>query len=295
MIDFFPQFHNSHCHTASGTFPVITGGQGMPVLFLHGFPQTHVIFHKIAPLLSDKITMVMSDLRGYGAAPKPPTDDRHSPYSKREMAADMIAVMDSLGHERFAIVGHDRGARVAHRLARDYPARVTHLSVLDIAPTLTMYEGTNKEFATAYYHWFFLIQNAPFPERLINHDPAFYLRAKFNAWSASEGWLDEDAFAHYLAAFSNPETVHASCEDYRAAAGIDLDHDKTDLGQKLQMPVQALWGKQGFVGKTYDVIATWQEVAEHVTGHAVSGGHFLPEEAPRETAEALLSFWGLQS
>ena len=314
MTEFYNGFHRLTCPTTIGDFTVIHNGpkDNSPsdkpvVLLLHGYPQTHIIFRKIAPLLQDKVTMVMADLRGYGDAPKPPSDSTHSPYSKRAMAGDMVQIMDRLGYQRFALVGHDRGGRVGHRLARDYPDRVTHLSVLDIAPTYAMYEATDMAFARAYYHWFFLIQKAPLPERLIGADPEFYLRTKFGSWSGQDpdtqlpddslgndsSWLDKNAFAHYLAAFESPLTIHASCEDYRAAASIDLEHDKADNDDKLAMPVQCLWGQKGFVGKNYDVIAEWEKVAQNVTGKAVQGGHFVPEEAPDETANALLSFWGL--
>lgn len=295
MDNFYPEFTTKKITTPIGAFDVCTGGTGMPVLCLHGYPQTHAIFYKMAPLLSPYATMVMTDLRGYGSAPKPATDDRHSPYAKREMAGDMIAIMDALGYDKFAVVGHDRGGRVAHRLAKDYPERVTHLTVLDIAPTLTMYEQTNMAFAKAYYHWFYLIQPAPLPETMIGADPAFFLSQKFQSWSGSQDWLSEQAHAAYLAAFSNPQVIHASCEDYRAAASIDLAHDQEDRDILLSCDVQALWGETGFVGKTYDVIAEWQKCAKRVCGHAVPGGHFLPEEAPHETAEALLSFWKIPS
>lgn len=304
MTKFYDGFQTVTCPTTIGDFTVIHNGPteqqttDKPViLLLHGYPQTHAIFRKLAPLLQDKVTMVMADLRGYGNAPKPPSDSAHASYSKRAMAHDMMEIMDHLGHQKFALVGHDRGGRVAHRLARDHSHRVSHLCVLDIAPTYAMYEGTDMAFANAYYHWFFLIQKAPLPERLIGAEPEFYLRTKFAAWSGQNpddnGWLDETAFQHYLAAFRSPATIHATCEDYRAAATIDLDHDKADSGDKLQMPVQCLWGRKGFVGRTYDVIAEWEKVAINVTGHAVQGGHFVPEEAPDETARALLSFWGV--
>ena len=291
MTNFYPDFETKTISGPVGTHDVKIGGTGMPVLCLHGYPQTHAIFYKLAPLLTNHVTMILTDLRGYGTAPKPPTDASHSPYAKREMAKDMIAIMDALGYETFAVLGHDRGGRVAHRLAKDYPSRVTHLSVLDIAPTYAMYNQTDKAFATAYYHWFYLIQPAPLPEEMIGANPEFYLRQKMQSWSGSHNWLSDDAFAAYLDAFKNPDTIHGSCEDYRAAATIDLDHDSADLAVKLSCPVQALWGQAGFVGKTYDVIAEWEKCAHNVTGHSVPGGHYLPEEAPQETAAALLSFW----
>lgn len=291
MTDFYPDFETITIATDSGDFTVRRGGQGMPVLCLHGYPQTHIIFYKMAALLSPHITMIMADLRGYGDAPKPASDNHHAPYSKRAMAGDMAQIMTSLGYERFAVVGHDRGGRVAHRLARDYPERVTHISVLDIAPTLSMYEQTDMAFATAYFHWFYLIQPHPIPETMIGADPDFYLKSKTGLWSGSSDWLSDEALAEYLRCFRKDETIHASCEDYRASATIDLEHDRDDLEIKLPMPLQALWGEKGFVGRNYDVLAEWRAMANLVEGHSVSGGHFLPEEAPEETASALLSFW----
>ncbi|MDC0337837.1 alpha/beta hydrolase, partial [Alphaproteobacteria bacterium] len=210
-------------------------GMGPPLLLLHGYPQTGYMWHKIAPALASQFNVVIPDLRGYGDSDKPQTDTNHSPYSKRAMAADMMAVMTALGHDHFAVAGHDRGGRVAHRLARDYPDAVTHLAVLDIVPTEAMYGTTDKAFATAYYHWFFLIQPAPFPETLIGQDPAFFLHHKTGHWGRTKGAITDQAFAEYLRCFSNPATIHASCEDYRAAASIDLDHDAADRGEKLAM------------------------------------------------------------
>ena len=207
-------------------------GTGPPLLLLHGYPQTGYMWHKIAPALASQFSVVIPDLRGYGDSDKPETDANHSPYSKRAMAADMMALMTALGHDHFAVAGHDRGGRVAHRLARDNPDAVTHLAVLDIAPTEAMYGTTDKAFATAYYHWFFLIQPAPFPETLIGHDPEFFLHHKTGHWGRTKGAITDQAFAEYLRCFSNPATIHASCEDYRAAASIDLDHDAADSGQK---------------------------------------------------------------
>src|SRR6056300_746239 len=266
-------------------------GNGPPLLLLHGYPQTGYMWHKIAPQLAQQFSVVIPDLRGYGDSDKPQTDATHSPYSKRAMAADMMALMTRLGHDHFAVAGHDRGGRVAHRLARDNPDAVTHLAVLDIAPTKAMYGTTDKAFATAYYHWFFLIQPAPFPETLIGHDPEFFLHHKTGHWGRTKGAITDQAFAESLRCFSNPETIHASCEDYRAAASIDLDHDRADADQKLTMPVLALWGEQGFVGQTYDVVKEWQLVAKDVRGHAVPGGHFLAEESPVETVAALTRFF----
>jgi haloacetate dehalogenase len=268
----------------------IAGG-GPALLLIHGYPQTGYMWHKIATQLAANFTVIIPDLRGYGDSDKPPTDADHSPYSKRAMADDMVTIMNTLGHRKFAVAGHDRGGRVAHRLARDHGEAVSKLAVLDIAPTAAMYKATDKEFATAYYHWFFLIQPAPYPERLIGSDPRYFLEHKMGHWGRTEGAITDRAFAEYLRCFSNPETIHASCEDYRASASIDLEHDAKDASAKLKMPVLALWGDVGFVGRTYDVIAEWEKVAVNVSGHAVPGGHFLAEESPDQTLDALITFF----
>jgi len=266
------------------------GGNGPPLLLLHGYPQTHVIWHKIGPKLAEKFTVITPDLRGYGDSGKPESDANHAPYSKRAMAADQVEVMSALGFETFSVVGHDRGGRVAHRMVRDYPERINKIAVLDIAPTATMYGETDMAFASAYYHWFFLIQPNGLPEHLIGGDPEFYLTRKMAAWGKANDAITKEAFAEYLRCFSDPMTIHTTCEDYRASAGIDLEHDAEDAGNKTRSPLLALWGQDGFVGKTYDVLETWRAVASDVSGHAVPGGHFLPEEAPEETLAALLEF-----
>ena len=270
---------------------VCTKGDGPPLLLLHGYPQTGYIWHKIAPLLAKDFTVVVADLRGYGDSDKPPTSADHAVYSKRAMAADMIAVMAALGHQQFFVAGHDRGGRVAHRLARDYPQAVERLAVLDIAPTAMMYDTTDMQFATNYYHWFFLIQPAPFPETLIGRDPKFFLESKMRHWGKDRSAITEDAFDDYLRCFSNPDTIHASCEDYRASASIDLEHDAADAGQKLDIPLLVLWGATAMVGNKYDMLAAWREVAVDVSGFSVPGGHYLPEESPDETYQALLDFF----
>lgn len=270
---------------------VCTKGDGPPLLLLHGYPQTGYIWHKIAPQLARDFTVIIADLRGYGDSDKPPTSADHTVYSKRAMATDMISVMAALGHQRFFVAGHDRGGRVAHRLARDYPEAVERLAVLDIAPTTMMYDTTDMQFATSYYHWFFLIQPAPFPETLIGHDPKFFLERKMRHWGKNPDAITDDAFNEYLRCFSNPQTIHASCEDYRASASIDLVHDAADADRKLTMPLLALWGADGMVGNKYDMLAAWRDVAENVSGFAVPGGHYLPEEAPDETYRALLNFF----
>lgn len=281
----------SKCVTTKGTeINVKVAGNGPPLLLLHGYPQTHVIWHKIAPRLAEDFTVVVTDLRGYGDSGKPLSDVEHTPYSKRALAADQVEVMSSLGFSKFSVVGHDRGGRVAHRMVRDYPDRIGKVAVLDIAPTATMYGATDKKFASAYYHWFFLIQPNGLPEHMIGCDPEFYLSRKLAAWGKANGAITEEAFKEYLRCFSKPETIHATCEDYRASAGIDLEHDAANAGEKIDNPLLVLWGQEGFVASAYDVLNTWQDVASNVSGHAVSGGHFLPEEAPDETLKALLEF-----
>ena len=272
---------------------VRVAGSGPAVLLLHGYPQTHVCWHKVAPkLVEEGFTVVLSDLRGYGDSDKPSSDDTHSSYSKRVMAADQCELMQQLGYNTYGVAGHDRGARVAHRLARDYPDRVTALAVLDIAPTAHMYGQTERAFATGYYHWFFLIQPAPLPERLIGNDPEFYLRSKISAWSKGNSQaFSAEAMAEYVRCFKDKDCIAATCEDYRAAAGIDLDHDLEDRDTKLTMPVLVLWGVKGLVEKLYDVLNVWEEYANKVEGIALPCGHFLPEEKPEETSAALIGFF----
>ena len=270
---------------------ICSKGAGPPLLLLHGYPQTGYMWHKIAPRLAEDFTVVVADLRGYGDSDKPTSSEDHAVYSKRAMAADMMTVMTALGHSQFFIAGHDRGGRVAHRLARDYPQAVTKLAVLDIAPTAMMYDTTDMHFATSYYHWFFLIQPAPFPETLIGSDPKFFLESKMQHWGKDRTAITNDAFDEYLRCFSNPDTIHASCEDYRASASIDLEHDAADVGLKLDIPLLVLWGATAMVGNKYDMLCAWREVATDVTGFSVPGGHYLPEEAPDETYQALLDFF----
>lgn len=271
----------------------VIGGSGPPVLLLHGFPETRACWRKIAGDLARRFTVVAADLRGYGASSKPPGGRGHAAYAKRAMAADQVALMQALGFPRFRLVGHDRGGRVAHRLALDHPDAVERMAVLDICPTATMYAATDREFATAYYHWFFLIQPADFPERMIANNTHFFVRQTIASWSHTEGAFDEAILRHYVEAFFDPAAIHAACEDYRASATIDLAHDSESdaAGLKLTMPLLVLWGARGTVGKRFDVLATWREKsASSVTGHALDCGHFLPEEAPGETLRALLDF-----
>ena len=287
MLDGFQQ---DRITTTGAEINLRRAGEGPPLLLLHGYPQTHVMWHKIAPALAERFTVVLTDLRGYGDSAKPPGGDNHEAYSKRAMAQDQVEVMTALGFDSFAVAGHDRGARVGHRLALDHPERVSKLALLDIAPTLAMYERTDMAFASAYYHWFFLIQPYDLPERLIGADPDFYLEKKIGKWSRNDGAFTTAALAEYKRCFRDPATIHATCEDYRAAAGIDLEHDRADLGRKLACPVLALWGAKGVIERSYPVLEIWRDRARDVHGKALPCGHFLAEEAPTETVTELLNF-----
>lgn len=269
------------------------GGEGPPLLLLHGFPQSHAIWHAVAPRLAERHTLVMPDLRGYGDSAKPEGGPDHAAYSKRAMAADQVRLMRHLGFERFFVCGHDRGARVAHRMALDWPDAVARLMLLDISPTRTMYEATNQAFATAYYHWFFLIQPAPFPERMIASDARAYLHAKLGGWgSAGRGFYAPEALAEYERTWCTPEAIHAACEDYRAAAGIDLAHDRADEAARIACPVRVLWGERGVVARLFHPIEDWQaKSALPVTGRALPAGHFIPEEAPDALLAEMLGFF----
>ncbi|HEY8877645.1 MAG TPA: alpha/beta hydrolase [Roseateles sp.] len=250
-----------------------------PLLLLHGHPQTLAMWHRVAPTLAQTRRVVLMDLRGYGDSDRPPAGEGSAAYAKREMARDAVALMQSLGHERFAVLAHDRGARVVHRLALDHPQAVTRLMLLDIAPTLAMYEGTTEAFARAYWHWFFLIQPAPLPERLIEADPLAYLR---DGMGRRGGFFDPAAWAEYERCFARPGTAAAVCADYRASAGIDLEHDRADraAGRRLPQPLRVLWGAKGVVGTCFEPLKLWQAVADNVTGRAVDSGHYIAEEAP---------------
>jgi haloacetate dehalogenase len=270
----------------------LVGGSGPPLLLLHGHPQTHAIWHRVAPTLAQRFTVVMCDLRGYGDSSKPAGELDHANYSKRTMAADMLAVMRALAYDTFDVLAHDRGARVAHRLALDHPQAVRRLALLDIAPTLAMYEQTSEAFARAYWHWFFLIQPAPLPERLIEADPAAYVRDVMGKRSAGLAPFDPRALAEYQRCLALPGAAHGLCEDYRAAATIDLEHDRLDRaeGRKLTMPLLVLWGEQGVVGRCFDPLAEWRKVADDVSGQALACGHYIAEEAP-QMLEHVLPFF----
>jgi haloacetate dehalogenase len=268
------------------------GGKGTPLLMLHGFPQTHAIWHRIAPRLAEHHYLVMPDLRGYGDSDKPASTSDHAPYSKRAMALDVVQLMRSFGFERFFACGHDRGGRVAHRLALDHPRAVARLMLLDISPTRTMYERTTMEFATLYYHWFFLIQPEPLPETLIGADPAFYLRTKLGGWgSAGTSFFDPRALAEYERCFT-PAAIHAMCEDYRAAASIDLQHDREDENQRIECPLRVLWGERGVVHRLFAPLMDWQAKSKlPVSGGTTPTGHYIAEEAPDVLATEMLEYF----
>ena len=287
MID---KFKAQKIKTSGAKINVKIAGNGPPVLFLHGYPQTHMIWHKVAPELSRHYTVVLTDLRGYGDSSKPKSDINHTVYSKREMALDQVEVMQDLGFKKFSVVGHDRGARVAHRILIDHKNFIKKAVVMDIVPTLTMYEETNRDFAYNYYHWFFLTQPFDFPEKLIGMDPKYYLQKKIKSWGKNKGFITQEAFKEYLRCFSNPETIHASCEDYRASNTIDLQHDKYDYGTKTDVPLLVLWGSDAFVGSHYNVLDVWKKYANNVKGQSLPGGHYIPEEAPKETIKVLMDF-----
>jgi len=269
------------------------GGSGPPLLLLHGNPQTHVMWHKVAPALAARFTVIAPDLRGYGESGKPPPSADHAAYAKRAMAADQMAVMRALGFPRFRLAGHDRGARVAHRLCLDHPEAVERVALLDIVPTLHAFETMNAEVAMGYYHWLWLAQPHDFPERLIGADPELWWR-RHTGRGQDRGTFTLEAEADYLAAVRNPDTVMGICEDYRAAASIDLVHDRASRaeGRRIACPVLALWGGRGRLGGWYDVLGVWRTYADDVRGQAIDCGHYIPEEKPAETLAAFEAFFG---
>jgi haloacetate dehalogenase len=285
----FETFARTRIETPGATIAVVHGGSGPPLLLLHGYPQTHVMWHKVAPLLAKDFTVVAADLRGYGDSSKPPGGGDHAGYSKRAMARDQVEVMSSLGFETFAVAGHDRGGRVAHRMALDHAGRVTKVALLDIVPTHRLYTDSTREFATAYFWWYFLVQPAPLPETMIGNSVEFWLNQKFG--KAAPGAITREAFAEYLRCYRNPETIHASCEDYRAAASIDLAHDEADMPVKMSCPLLALWAERAPMHRLYDVAATWSERATNVTGKALPGTHYFAEEIPELVAAELKRFF----
>jgi len=291
----FPGFETRRLTVADGVEIACTiGGEGPPLLLLHGHPQTRAIWHRVAPELARRYTVVAADLRGYGESSKPAAGPAQENYAKRAMALDQVQLMQQLGYARFDLLAHDRGARVAHRLAADHPQAVRRLALLDIAPTLAMYEQTTEAFARAYWHWFFLIQPAPLPERLIEADPGAYVRDVMGRRSAGLAPFDARALAHYQHCLALPGAAAGLCADYRAAAGIDLAHDRADraAGAKLAMPLLVLWGEHGVVHRCFKPLDEWQRVAAQVEGGALACGHYIAEEAPQLLLQRVLPFFG---
>jgi haloacetate dehalogenase len=287
----FNNFELKHIDTGTVKIRARIGGNGPPLLLLHGNPQTHLMWHQVAPELAKRFTVVVTDLTGYGKSDKPPSSPDHVHFSKRSMARDQIAVMKKLGHSSFMVAGHDRGGRVAYRMALDHPEVVTKLAVLDIIPTGEAFARGGREFGMGYYHWFFLAQPAPLPERLIMSDPDWFWR-----WHTARGPRDffaSEALEDYLECFRNPETVRAICEDYRAAASIDCDHDAADqkAGRRIRCPLLVLWGAQARLEQWYDTLAVWRGWADDVCGRSLDCGHYLPEEQPNETTKEFLKFF----
>jgi haloacetate dehalogenase len=285
MPMFFEGFTLEHREADGQRIRLRRGGSGPPLLLLHGNPQTHAMWHMVAPALARRFTVIAPDIRGYGFSAKPEATPDSGLMAKREMAKDLVALMQGLGHERFAVVSHDRGARVAHRLALDHPGRVERLCTMDIIPTLAHFERTDMAFAMGYYHWFFLAQPHDRPERMILRDTEDWFDLHTSREPKDKGFFHLDARADYLAALREPGTVRSICEDYRAATGIDLEHDRASraAGEKIQCPLLALWGSKGSIAKWYDAPAIWRDYAAGpVTTGAVASGHYLAEEAPEE-------------
>jgi haloacetate dehalogenase len=287
----FEGFKHTRIDTGEAVIHVCYGGAGPPVLLLHGIPQTHVMWRKVAPSLARDFTVVATDLRGYGDSSKPQSTPDHAPYSKRAMARDQVEVMRRLGFERFFLAGHDRGARCAYRLALDHPERVLKLAVLDIVPTGDAFRRTDARLALAYWIWFLLAQPQDVPERIVGLNPRFFLDYMLDHWSSNASCFSEDLRTEYLRSFCRRETIHAICEEYRASSTLDREHDEADRGRRrIMCPVLALWSRQGFLETWDDVLATWREWAYDVRGRAIDCGHFLAEEAPEETIRELRAF-----
>ena len=284
--EFFPGFKREQIKTTGATINVVHGGKGPPLLLLHGIPETHAMWRVVAPALAQDFTLVMADLRGYGDSSKPPGGADHFGYSKRAMAQDGVDVMAHLGFPKFALVGHDRGGRVAHRLALDHPDVLTRMVIVDIVPTYKCYQTINQDFATVFFHWFMLVQPTPLPETMLGNSAELFLKTMlFRLGGEAPGndiprWVDRAAYDDYLRCFRDPAAIAALCEDYRAAASIDLQHDAADLDKKIQCPLLVLWSEKGPFHRMYDVLATWRERAADVRGKALPAGHFLPEQIP---------------
>ena len=292
--DLFPGYASERIATRRGRIFARVGGSGPPLLLLHGFPQTHAMWHRVAPRLAERFTLVLPDLPGYGESEVPETDAGHTPYTKRAMAEAMVEAMERLGHARFALAGHDRGGRVAYRLALDHPARLTKLAVLDILPTFDYWAKLDREFGLRIYHWMFLAQPHPLPERLIGSNPDEYFRWCFRNWSRpGTDPFDPRAMEQYLRPLRDPARLRAVCEDYRAGAYADVEHDRADFdgGRRIAVPLLALWGAAGIASAASTPLDTWRKRASEVTGGPIAAGHFLCEEAPDETADAMLNFF----
>lgn len=293
LSELFPGFEHRHIEVGNDMHIAASiGGSGPPLLLLHGHPQTRAIWHRVAPALSKRYTVIATDIRGYGDTSKPSGDADYVNYSKRVMAQDQLTLMQRLGFESFCVLAHDRGARVAHRLGLDHPQAVERMVLLDIAPTLAMYRQTTEAFARSYWHWFFLIQPAGMPERLIEADPAAYIRDVMGNRSAGLTPFDPRALAEYERCIALPGAAHGLFADYRAAAGIDLEHDQQSLqaGSKLAMPLLVLWGEQGVIQRCFDPLAEWQALATQVQGNSLPCGHYIAEEAPEALLERVLPF-----
>ena len=287
----FERFERKRIETKGEAVNLVVGGNGPPLLLLHGYPQTHVMWHKIAPRLSEDFSVVAADLRGYGDSGKPAGDPEHFNYSKRAMAQDLVEAMDILGFRTFFLAGHDRGARVSHRLTKDHPDRVLKLATLDIIPTHRMFQIVNKEMASNTYHWFFLIQPHDFPERVIGADADYFIRSSFQRFQNWEKIFPPEALEEYLRCSTDPATIHAICEDYRAGASIDLVHDEEDFSNKVTCPHLALWSDRGYVGRSQDVVGVWADYSTNVRGHSMPSGHYIAEELPDETYQELKTFF----
>ena len=291
----FESFERVQIETTGTTINLVHGGQGPPLLLLHGYPQTHVMWHKIAPRLAEHFTVVAPDLRGYGDSGKPSANGDLSVYCKRTTAQDQFEVMVKLGFDSFHVIGHDRGARVGHRMALDHPAQVKTFTSLDVVPSQAAFENMDSDLAFAWFHWHLMRQPEPLPETLIGNSAEVYLNFLLERWTAVEGAITQEAYAEYLRCFTNTETIRATCMDYRAIE-VDLMHDESDRGRKLTCPVLVLWGgntdkRPGWqTGRGLDMLTTWRERASNVRGRAIDCGHFLPEEAPQETADSILGF-----
>ncbi|WP_299811014.1 alpha/beta hydrolase [uncultured Roseibium sp.] len=299
LPDMFPGFDSVNVETASVRLFCRVGGSGPPLLLLHGYPQSHVIWHKIAPRLAERFTLVLPDLPGYGSSSVPPLSDDHAAYSKRAMAEAVTEMMQALGHSRFLLAGHDRGGRVAYRLALDRPEAVERLAVLDILPTSDYWDRMDRQFGLKIYHWMFLAQPAPFPEKLIAASPIRFLEHTLASWTGDKtlSGFSEEALAHNRDWFCQPDRVSATCEDYRAGATVDYQHDRADqeAGNRIHMPLLALWGEKGIANSVEDPLAIWRTWCPEAEGAALPCGHFLPEEAPDRTCQALLDFFTTRS